>query len=378
MGMTTRMSKAALVTALLGAGAIVAACGTSEQRVVFDPDPVEEPPPALSAVDGSMEEASSDAAAGAMCPSDKCKVPFATCSTSKYLCDIDLANDVNNCGSCGNKCPTETWRNDELHAKWICVDGGCQMTCSTPLYADCNGRIEDGCETPLGSLQHCGACGVQCTGDAICFDGSCQGCKAGEVRCNGQCVDLASNDVNCGACGKICTTLAGAPAPPKNMFYGCQNSECGHLKCRSPWVDCNEDIDDGCEVRLDNDTQNCGACGTKCAPGEICVNGTCQCNPGPLGCDCLIDFESDLKNCGACGLRCLDRPNATTTCTFGRCGNTCKIGYGDCNRDQVDGCEVDLMRDPTHCGSCETRCETGQACIDGVCATEPCPPGVFR
>jgi hypothetical protein len=163
------------------------------------------------------------------------------------------------------------------------------------------------------------------------------------------------------------------------MVYGCRTGECGHLKCSFPYADCNNDtVTDGCEAKLDTDTQNCGGCGIKCAPGEICANGVCQCNPGPSGCNCLIDFEADLMNCGACGLRCLERANAPATCEFGRCGNTCKVGYGDCNHDLSDGCEVNLLRDPANCGACGTRCETGQACVDGVCATEPCPPGVTR
>ncbi|MBX3213873.1 MAG: hypothetical protein KF850_17675 [Labilithrix sp.] len=327
--------------------------------------------------------ANPDAEAGppeliAMCPSDKCTGSLATCSTSRFLCDIDVASDSNHCGSCGNKCPTDPWREEVLHAKWVCVDGGCKMACSTFLWADCNGRLEDGCETPVGTTQDCGGCGDVCPAGASCANGKCTTCGPGEVICNGICADLTRNDYHCGACSAACVRQPpGFPPAGRNAYYGCEASTCDSYKCTSPWADCNKDRTDGCEVNIGNDTQNCGACGTKCAAGEICVSGTCQCNPGPRGCDCLKDFE-DISNCGACGNRCPERPSSTPTCKFGRCGNECKAGYGDCNRESADGCEVNLMKDPQHCGACDVTCATGQACIDGVCATEPCPPGEIR
>ena len=315
-----------------------------------------------------------------MCASSTCAEPYATCSTSKYLCDIDLDTDSNNCGSCGNKCPNDQWRVTNLRASWICVGGGCTMVCNpSSFYADCNGMIEDGCETSITGPENCGSCGNKCADDQICSGGKCVGCKANEVLCGTQCVDLMGNDSHCSACNNACSPFpAGFPSDGANAYWGCKEGECNNRKCRQPWADCNNDTVDGCEITLERDRLNCGQCGKACAPGEMCANGICQCNPGPSGCDCNDDFEADLMNCGACGNRCLDRTNAPATCKFGRCGNVCNAGFGDCNTDMFDGCEIDLMRDPQNCGTCGNRCATGQACIDGKCAVEPCPDGVIQ
>ncbi len=45
----------------------------------------------------------------------------------------------------------------------------------------------------------------------------------------------------------------------------------------------------------------------------------------------------------------------------------CPQGRADCNADPDDGCEIDLMTDPDHCGDCDTACETGQTCSNGTC-----------
>ncbi|MDI1449742.1 FG-GAP-like repeat-containing protein [Polyangium sp. 6x1] len=49
--------------------------------------------------------------------------------------------------------------------------------------------------------------------------------------------------------------------------------------CTGTLADCNGNSSDGCEVNLQSDTESCGACGSACATGEICSNGTCQAAP---------------------------------------------------------------------------------------------------
>ncbi len=376
-----KSSNVKLALTALAASAIVVACGTSEQRLVFDPDETPSQPPPLATPDaGEWDGSVPSTPTVYMCPSDKCQGKYATCSTSKYLCDIDLSNDPENCGACGHKCPTDSWRSNELHAMWVCVEGTCQMQCSTEFFGECNGHIEDGCETSLTTNTNCGTCGNACANGAVCRGGTCETCKPGEVYCDGICTNLTSNDYACGACDNWCNFWPppGAPAPPKNMKYGCVDSTCDQLKCNSPWTNCNGDLEDGCEVDLTKDPKNCGRCGDACAAGEVCVGGTCQCDRGPDGCGCLDDFESDVLNCGGCGVMCLARPHSKPICKFGKCGMECEKAYADCNLDVADGCEVNLEKDPQHCGACGVTCETGQACTNGACATEPCPAGVTR
>jgi hypothetical protein len=71
-------------------------------------------------------------------------------------------------------------------------------------------------------------------------------------------------------------------------------------------------------ANTNTDSNNCGACGKVCAPGQFCVKGTC-----------------------------------TTTCAAGlkRCGSAC----------------VDTATDANQCGACDVRCPAGKACVAGVC-----------
>ncbi|MCD6497316.1 MAG: hypothetical protein J7M25_03325 [Deltaproteobacteria bacterium] len=45
----------------------------------------------------------------------------------------------------------------------------------------------------------------------------------------------------------------------------------------------------------------------------------------------------------------------------------CPEGRADCNGDPDDGCEIDLLSNSKHCGDCETSCDNGQTCSNGIC-----------
>jgi hypothetical protein len=53
----------------------------------------------------------------------------------------------------------------DQHVEYACASGLCRAQCSSG-FADCNGALQDdGCETGLGTPQHCSACGDACTYD---------------------------------------------------------------------------------------------------------------------------------------------------------------------------------------------------------------------
>ena len=120
-------------------------------------------------------------------------------------CETFLQRDLFHCGACGVSCahlPGAT--------AGRCEDGECVVTQCLPGLGDCNEEPQDGCETRLGTQQHCGGCDQRCGGgltNAVCAGGACQflGCAPGAADCrgNGRCVSLSSSE-NCGACDRPC------------------------------------------------------------------------------------------------------------------------------------------------------------------------------
>ena len=90
-------------------------------------------------------------------------------------------------------------------------------------------------------------------------------CGGNRKRCNGSCVDIQTDEENCGECGVACQPLE-----------SCAQSAC---IC----VGTNRQVCSGVCVDLATDANNCGECGLVCESGE-CVNGACTCNGGQSQC----------------------------------------------------------------------------------------------
>ena len=185
---------------------------------------------------------------------------------------VDVGNDANNCGACGNKCSGN-------HTQAICVAGKCQMGKCDSGWGDCNKDPKDGCETNLHvDANHCTGCGMKCSmPNAVnaCADGCyATACKWGFDDCNNDPMDgcetsVLADGLNCGACGKSCAKLPNAAA-------GCMNGSCVLGMCNAGYTDCDGDPKNGCESFTAADPKNCGGCGKVCPmnlPG--CANGQC-------------------------------------------------------------------------------------------------------
>jgi hypothetical protein len=242
----------------------------------------------------------------------------------------NTANDVRNCGACGNVCPLGQF----------CVRGACATMCGSG-FTECMGV----CRNLLADREACGACGVQCGSGEVCSMGRCVvSCGAGLTVCDGVCRDLQTDTNHCGMCGVRCA--------PGQL---CSRGMCT-LTCAEGLSECGGTCRD-----LQTDVNHCAACGRTCPTGQVCSAGTCtvSCVTGTTNCSGVCrDLSSDNNNCGACGRVC---PSGQV-CTGGSCTLTCPSGTVNCS-----GVCRNLQTDNANCGACGRACSSGQACVSGVC-----------
>ncbi len=185
-------------------------------------------------------------------------------------------------------------------------------------------------------------------------------CAPGTSKCDGQCVDTATSNAHCGACGNACpATLScrdgrcqppsGSCVPDCGANAHCQAGSCvcdaGVTRCGSTCVD------------LQNDARSCGSCGLACGMGAQCERGFCRCTDASqtvCGGAC-VNLTSAHDDCGACGHAC----PAEATCTAGAC--VCPGAGGI----ECDGTCVDGSTDAANCGACGTACTL--QCMNGAC-----------
>ncbi|HEY1087421.1 MAG TPA: kelch repeat-containing protein, partial [Archangium sp.] len=198
-------------------------------------------------------------------------------------------------------------------------------------------------------------------------------CAKGRTCCEGLCKDLENDSKNCGGCGSICDT--------PNAVNTCRVGRC-QFQCQTGWGNCNDDRGDGCELDLTGDGVNCGRCGRVCMStnaASACADGLCAlgaCSTGFGNCDtdstngCEVDTTTDSAHCGACGNRCR-LPAASSHCEQSTCVVTgCDAGFGDCDGLDPNGCEVNLPTNAQHCGACNRACWAGMRCGDARCRAD--------
>lgn len=240
------------------------------------------------ALDASLSDASSNVpdASGSDTSSAADTSTVDVCSP---MCDgvcTDTMTDRLNCGQCSKACgPSET-----------CALGKCTPCTGVVCVNQCVDTTKD--------KNNCGNCGVSCGA------GSC---------CSSACTSTASDPMNCGSCGNACQSGV-------HSSTQCLGSAC-LLMCQVGWGDCDKDPKTGCEANLDTDANNCSVCGNLCKlPSAMagCQNGMCflaACNQGYADCDnnpqtgCEVNLNKDKGNCGACNKPCTNLQN----CIAGNC-----------------------------------------------------------
>jgi len=270
---------------------------------------------------------------------------------------VDLQTDAGNCGGCGFPVP---------YGK-TCIKGKFSGSTGTPAAPQATSApATAGTTVKVPAATRATVAAIQTS------------CLSGLALCSGTCRDLTTDSGNCGSCGYVC------PAGTS-----CQNSWCleggkgsntndsGVLPTESTCTGRETLCGNTCADLL-SDKNHCGVCSRACGSLEICVDARC----GPAcaksgttlcGNDC-VDMETNMSNCGSCGNECKTfLPNAQgSECAGGKCVvSGCDSGFGDCDQSAVNGCEANLLLDANNCGSCGTKCPTGQICYSRVCRVPP-------
>ncbi len=305
-----------------------------------------------------------------------CSVDGSSCGAGCANCGagcVSTQSDNMNCGGCGNTCG----------AGRSCQGGRCACA---PGNMMCGGL----CINTMTDSMNCGACGRACPMDQRCLGGTCQ------INCNmptelcvvaGEpiCVNTNSDPANCGGCGTVCTAV--------NATAACGGGRCSLGPCNRGYGNCDQQAGNGCELNTNADGANCGRCGNVCPSSPnasaSCNAGVCgvgACNRGFGNCDgnlangCEIDTDNSSANCGACGNRCASPANGAAACAFGVCAvGGCNPGFGNCDGNVGNGCETSTSNSLANCGACNNVCPApanGSAvCTGGVCGVGMCSPG---
>ncbi|MBL8604225.1 MAG: discoidin domain-containing protein [Myxococcales bacterium] len=312
-----------------------------------------------------------------VCGIARCNDNFGDCDgDASNGCETDTRASVAHCGGCGAACQNRP------NAPAVCAGGSCALVCAGG-FQDCDSNPNNGCEVDLRSdAAHCGACGRSCAvqgGQGRCTAGSCSiaMCTGQMADCdqnvsNGCEVDTQSNLSHCGGCGVVCPSRSNATST-------CMGGRCGYT-CLANRADCDSDANNGCETDTQSSAAHCGGCGRACAsrPNTVasCASASCQyrCAAGFGDCDgnaangCETNLATSPNHCGACNTVC-NLANAVSACTAGACiVSGCNTGYGDCDNNPGNGCEVDFQSNNAHCGRCGAVCSSGNSCYAGRCS----------
>jgi hypothetical protein len=201
------------------------------------------------------------------------------------------------------------------------------------------GQVEAAAAACDRAGRSCRKDGQCCSGK--CKQGTCAGCPNGRKACGGECVNPDNDPKNCGKRNRRC-------AAGQTCFDGvCQ---CGGASCPDGCCD-------GATCQTGTTNDHCGRGGAACvacADDQVCVGGSCACTAAscPSGCcdgtTCVPAGQQTDGQCGANGAACAACPNGKHCCG-GVCQECCNLNAWD------------------------VRCSSGYCRGDGTCAPATCP-----
>ncbi len=162
---------------------------------------------------------------GGTCALGRCRAGWDDCNGSPGDgCETALGED-GNCTSCGDRCRRP-------HAVGSCTGLACQIDACEAGWGDCNGTAGDGCETELGTTDHCTSCGDACPTNELCGPAGCYCTRSSWDRNDaGECVPSCGHLLNMrdavrggtSCCLRGCaTTVVGGPGETFDCPWCCE------------------------------------------------------------------------------------------------------------------------------------------------------------
>ena len=253
------------------------------------------------------------------------------CGTGTAACGTAcLTGQVCVGGGCTLRCPTGS-----VACGSKCIDplhdnGNCGAN------ASCTGGVPCAFGTACGSDAGVGQCLATCAAGFSNCGGVCKDTQADPANC-GACGNvcrpsaafICANDGQCAA-GQLCRSGActGGPGYPNAAAFcnAAAVSPCG-LVCAGTFADCDLKLDNGCETDLSSAPSHCGSCLNACPAADnanpSCASSACgiSCRFNLGNCDgdatngCEANVQNDAQNCGACGTACSGAtPYCSTSC----------------------------------------------------------------
>ncbi len=295
----------------------------------------------------------------------------------------------------GKSCEEDTDCDNESCISAICQSPSCRDRARNngESDTDCGG---DNCGPTCGT-------GATCVVDDDCRSFHCDGGVCLAPSCDDRILNGEETGTDCGgSCkgcpiGQRCVVADDCEAPEQGdaAVVECKDGVC-ELNCPDNTGDCNERADDGCEVDLLTSTNHCGGCDLDCKPDHAtgdCVGGECLINTDEpnQGCDtnyancnsmpedgCEVNLLTDPDHCGACEDSACSSVGGVASCSGGECSIECTEGYGNCDENARDnGCETNTNKNAQHCGGCDAACEVSDPdytayCAEGACGETLC------
>ena len=223
------------------------------------------------------------------------------------------------------------------------------------------------CENPVETIAMATSIGLGKLGVLSCVAGYLSGITSTCVQCN----NVAASCIAAGCSGIEDPSLDKRCYDNKcHEYFGCPDVDTGKTNwledqcgCKTPGTNCSSPATCGngiCDKGETNrncsvdctynscmdptglncggscidpffDKKNCGTCGFRCGPDEVCTDGACACRSGLERCNGVwcTNPSTDAENCGECGLIC----SPPQGCYSGAC--TCPVDWKPCNGDCI-------------------------------------------